>query len=471
MRHTKKFDAFLRDVVNLNQTRIETLEKRVNTVQNFLRNADYGAQIKRFSPQGSWAQGTIIRPPKERNEFDADFLVIVEEVEDWEPKEYVNALYRAFSASSRYVDIVHHNKRCVSLDYAGDFHLDVVPCIERKLYGENLHWVLNRETNEEERSEPEEYTAWQKERNDWVGANNLRKVIRLAKYLRAIKTNFSVKSIVLTTLLCGRVTQFDEFDQSSFVDVPTSLQTLFGRLDDWLQARIWMPSIPNPVLPDQDLSCHWTQEQYTNFRSKIHKYRGWIDDAYQEEDWDESLHKWRKVFGDEFGKSTKTGHEASATRSKQFDVLANLVPDVAAGRIGLSEIPVWPHVERPRWKMLNRRGFRVDGWVYKSPDDGQPALHSLDGRVLPKGRHLKFLAHYDTSIPSTFRVIWQVVNSGQEAAANRHLRGNFEDETLNTTTRWESTAYRGVHWVEAFLVNSRTNQCVARSGRVFVMVR
>ena len=470
MRHSKVFDTFLHEVVNLDRNRIKTLEERVESVQKFLGNSDYDARIKRFTPQGSWVQKTIVRPSKERNEFDADFLVVVEEVEGWEPREYVNALYSAFSTFSRYVDKVRYRTRCIRLDYADDFHIDLVPCIERELYGENWHWVLNRETNQEERSEPEAYNDWQRERNEWVGGDRLRKVIQLAKYLRDIKSNFSVESIVLTTLLCERVTRFDKASQSGFVDVATSFRTLIGRLDDWLQVRVRMPSIPNPVLPSQDLSVRWTKKQYKHFRLMIHKYRGWIDDAYLEEVRDESLRKWCKVFGDEFGKSAVAGHEASTTRTKQSNVLANLVPDVTAGRISLSDIPVWPHVERPKWRMLNNRGFRVDGWVFMNQDDSEPPLQRLDGRVLPKGRHLRFVARRDRGILPTFRVIWQVVNSGREAANKRHLRGKFEDETLDSTTRWESTAYSGLHWVEAFLVNSRTNQCVSRSGRVFVMV-
>ena len=142
MKHANLFGAFLRDVVDLNPTRITTLEERVQAVQSFLRSANYRARIRRFSPQGSWAHGTVIRPPRDRDEFDADFLMIVEEVEDWDPKEYVNALYRAFSASSRYEDKVKHRTRCVRIDYAGDFHLDVVPCIERKGPVSTTYWVL-----------------------------------------------------------------------------------------------------------------------------------------------------------------------------------------------------------------------------------------------------------------------------------------------------------------------------------------
>lgn len=276
------------------------LERRVRAVQRFLGDADYGARIRRFSPQGSWAHGTIIRPPRERNEFDADFLAIVEEVEEWEPKEYVNALYRALSASKRYKDKVQHRTRCVRLDYSGDFHLDVVPCIERKGLIWTTYLVTNRDANRMESTAPEAYSEWLRDRNALAGHNMLRKVIRLAKYQRDIKTNFSVKSILLTTLLGERITDRDGYSRSEFADVPTALRTLFGRLDDWLQGRWGMPWVANPVLPDEDLARHWDRRQFEHFRSMIHKYRRWIEDAYAESDRVESLRKWRRVFGEEF---------------------------------------------------------------------------------------------------------------------------------------------------------------------------
>lgn len=467
MKHVKLFDAFLHDVVDLNATRIATLEDRVQAVQKFLRGAPYGARIRRFTPQGSWAQGTVIRPPRERNEFDADFLVIVDAVEGWEPKEYVNALYRAFSASSRYEDKVQHRTRCVRIDYAGDFHLDVVPCIERKGTRGTAYKVLNRDSNREEQSAPEAHTEWLRDRNKTVGGNMLRKVIRLAKFQRDIKTNFSVKSILLTTLLGQQVTKADEYDSSSFVDVPTALRSLFGRLDDWLQARPAMPSVPNPVLRGEDLNRHWDQKQYANFRSMVHKYRSWIDDAYGDKDRKASLQKWRKVFGDEFGQTSKAVQESASTRGNVPKVLVDLVPAVTAGRIDPSALPDWDHVQRPPWPTDDGHGFRIVGRVHESR--GSEALHLLDGRPLPKGRHLSFKIRYSSVVPSTYRVVWQVVNSGREASDNGDLRGDF-NEGSRSAPRWERTAYRGVHWVEAFLVNNRTNKCVARSGRTFVVV-
>ena len=465
MKHTGLFDAFLRDAVDLNATRIATLEERVQAVQRFLRDVDYGVPIKRFTPQGSWAQGTVIRPPRERNEFDADLLAIVAEVEDWEPKEYVNALYRTFSALPRYRDKVWHRTRCVRIDYVGDFHLDVVPCIERKGLIWTTYLVLNRDTNRAEPTAPEAYTEWLRNRNALVGRNMLRKVIRLAKYQRDVKTNFSVKSILLTTLLGERIRDADAHDRSPFVDVPSALRTLFGRLDDWLQGRWGMPSVPNPVLPDEDLNRHWDRRQFENFRSMIHKYRSWIDEAYAEPDRDESVRKWRKVFGDEFGKSAGARRD-TAGLPVRARVLTDLVPAVTAGRLDLSSIPVWRHVKRPRWRMRGEGGFRIVGSVHES--EGGRALHQLDARPLPKGRHVRFEASYAHGIRSTHRVFWQVVNAGREAHQEGDLRGGFSEGT--SATRWERTAYRGVHWVEAFLVNDRTDECVARSGRLFVVV-
>ena len=99
-----------------------------------------------------------------------------------------------------------------------------------------------------------------------------------------------------------------------------------------------MPSVLNPVLADEDLNRHWDLGQHANFRSMIHKYRGWIDEAFAEPDRDESVHKWRKVFGAEFGRSAGTRRETTAAPAVRANALADLVPAVAAGRLDLSAI-------------------------------------------------------------------------------------------------------------------------------------
>ena len=56
-------------------------------------------------------------------------------------------------------------------------------------------------------------------------------------------------------------------------------------------------------------------EHYKNFQENIHTYREWIDDAYDEQDRDESIAKWRRVFGHDFAKSVVLEEAKSVTKS------------------------------------------------------------------------------------------------------------------------------------------------------------
>ncbi|NEP53668.1 MAG: nucleotidyltransferase, partial [Moorea sp. SIO3C2] len=202
----------------------------------------------------------------------------------------------------RYKKKVSRGTRCVALDYAGDFHLDVVPCVLNGYDGMTFN-VCNRKNNAFEATAPEAYSDWLSERNTWTGNNMLRYSIRLLKYLRDIKTTFSVKSILLTTLVGSCVKASDQSCQQQFFsDLPTSLKTLTGRLDDYLQANPSMPVVKNPVLATETFNRHWNQNKYKNFRECISRYRNWIDDAYDEKNINESILKWRILFGDKFAK-------------------------------------------------------------------------------------------------------------------------------------------------------------------------
>ena len=190
MKHVSEFNTFLADTVNLNQSRIDQLESRVGTISEFLRGSEYKPRIRRFTPQGSWAHKTIIKPPGEKD-FDADLLVIVDEAAGWSPAQYVNELRAVFTGSDTYKDMVSRRTRCVELNYAGDFHLDVVPVIQEIGDNGRRFFVCNRSDDVFEETAPEDYTAWLVGRNRITGANQLRKVSRLLKYLRDVKGTFS----------------------------------------------------------------------------------------------------------------------------------------------------------------------------------------------------------------------------------------------------------------------------------------
>ena len=112
----------------------------------------------------------------------------------------------------------------------------MVPCIVNRPGGTSQFEVCNRNDNRFEPTDGEAYTRWLAQRNDWTGNDKLREVTRLLKYLRNIKTTFTCKSILLTTLLGEQITEADVQNRAIlFPDVPTALKTLVGRLDDYLQ--------------------------------------------------------------------------------------------------------------------------------------------------------------------------------------------------------------------------------------------
>ena len=471
------FASFLKDEVNLNQTRIDRLKGHVEAIQNFLRGSHYDTQILRFSPQGSWAHKTIIKP-QSRKEFDADLVIFMNRHDEWSPKEYVNNLYHIFNSSDRYKEKVSRRTRCVVLDYAGDFHLDMVPCVVDDGFYDTTFEVCNRNKDIFEVTASEAYTSWLEGRNTWAGRNMLRHSIRVLKYLRDIKGTFSVKSILLTTLVGNCVYSSDVSHQAHlFSDLPTSLQTLIGRLDSCLQAHSEMPLVRNPVLPEETFTRHWNQAKYENFSECVHRYRGWIDDAYKETDRDESIRKWRRVFGDSFAKGEVA---AKATLSESLLLNASQYTDVVTaialkGPAFIEKIlsPRLPHVEWVPWRVEDRLSVVVRATEYMERN-GTHGIGPLEsGRAIDKNRWIRFEVTQRNGFPlppADFEIQWQVVNTDKEAVQADALRGDFY-KSDQPGIRWESTFYRGAHWVEAFVISRRKGTCWGSSGRFFVVIQ
>lgn len=468
MKHLEHFEAFLRDVVNLNVTRIRTLEQRVGVLEDFLANSTFEPRITRFNPQGSWAHQTIIKPPDGRD-FDADLLAIVEPVAGWEAPEYIEALYRVFRGSEIYKEIVIRKTRCVRIDYASDFHVDLIPIIEEIGHNGIRFFNCNRRDEIFEETAPEEYTDWWNERNEIVGNDQLQEVTRLLKYLRDIKRTFSCKSILLTTLVGYQVDENDNLRPEQFCDTPTSLRTIVSRLDDTLQPHVVMPTVLNPKLRSENYNRHWEQQKYNNFRSKIHQYREWIDDAFQEADPDESILKWRRVFGDDFAKSivVKTTSAQLAPLYKFTEQWIGRIKQ--QGRQVLSEFPRnLEHVVPSRWKLNPRMAITLNAQLLPSKT-GLVEKNLSSGDIVPVSKWLRFAAHCPTGIPNTYSVWWRVTNTGGHAAQKAGLRGDFY-KSEPAGIRFEQTEYRGIHWVEAFVINNRNRECVGTSDPFFVVI-
>ena len=298
MKHNHHFDNLLKNHVNLNQSRIDDLDRRVNSITNILRcNMD---GYRKISKQGSYAHGTIIKPVKNDDEFDADILVFIRD-DKFNPhyfqEDYVKRIYDVFNNNGNYRNKVRLKTRCCTVDYAGEVHIDIVPCIEHR----NSKFICNRDDRSYERTDGDGYSCWLNQKNQIVLGNNLKKIIRLIKFLRDHKDNFSIPSILLTTILANQVREQDKYNSMEFFGLEETLKTLSNRVNDWLQCNYTMPVIKNPALSEEKFNRNWKDNQYRNFRDKFNTYTKKINDACYEGDRFRSVKKWQELFGDEFG--------------------------------------------------------------------------------------------------------------------------------------------------------------------------
>lgn len=436
MKLIESFWRFLNTEVNLNKTRIERVKKGIEIVRKFLKNNEiFGEMFVSLVPQGSYRQKTIIKPPKEIDEFDVDLLFQLKEEVDWEPRDYINNLFTEFKESSRYNNIVDRRgkTRCVTLNYSDDFHIDIVPCIERS----RQFYIINKNENRYELTDADGYSNWFQKKNE-MSNNNLMQVVKLVKYIRDYKKTFSAKSILLTTLIGNQV---DKNSESYFSDITTSLKIIFNRLNNFLQANTLMPRVENPALPSEDFNRHWDQAKYSNFREIFIKYNNKVNEAFNEPDPVESGEIWRELFGDEFPVPKKiyeyTYKKNEFTReysSKDEKYLENF--DIQLQKNLKYEIVIDTYVKQSGYSEYSLR------------EKGYP---------IRKNIYLDFFIK-NTNVPEPYRVMWKVRNRGLEAKENNDLRGEItEDE--GKRRKKEHTKYSGLHYVECYII--KDNKCVA----------
>jgi hypothetical protein len=460
------FDAFLADEVNLKDTRIDQLDNSFEAIKKFIRGSDYAPKLVSFYKHGSWAHRTIIRP-LEGNPFDADIIMFVKPVEGWTAAQYLNELARIFRNSATYKDKIRVYSYCVTIEYAGDRKMDIAPCVVDR-EAEDTYEVCNRNDDEFRRTEPEKYTAWINDKNASSGRNSFRKVTRLLKYVRDVKTTFTCPSFLLTTLLGMQIWDGDK-DNVEFADLPTALRTMIARLDDWLQAHLVVPSVSNPVLSSEDQASGWTDTQYANFRTQIHRYRDWVDDAYLEQDSGKSLTKWRKIFGDDFGQVRK----AAVASVESIQPAANL-DDVdlvrKRGLIALSEsilAPSWRKVA-PWRPILVQQKVSVRARLITF-DHGR-SMPLASGTAVEPGQWIEFRSLLGGIAPSSeYRTEWRITNTGPVARFKNALRGEF-NPSITPHRRREELTYRGVHMAEAFMLRIVDNHLVGASEPFYVVI-
>ncbi|MCG2622617.1 hypothetical protein LVY72_11925 [Arthrobacter sp. I2-34] len=439
MSQASDFRAFLTEKVNLNQSRLNLLSQRVTAIENFLTNDEvFGEYVTEVIPQGSFAHGTIIKPVGNK-EFDADVLVLMDAVDGWGPGDYVQKLYEAFGRSATYRLMRSRKKRCVTIDYAGDFHVDVVPSVTRY----DTTYVTNRNTDRFEPAAPDQFTEWLEEKNR-ITNGNLVKVVRLLKYLRDHKTRYVIPSVTLTAALAHHVSEnTSTINPDAYKNVANTLRTLSDELASQIAGYPYdAPYVGDPGT-GRNLTDRWQSQNYRNFRARFTSYAEKIGEACDEPDYSRAVEIWRELFGSDFGTLIESGSITAGAFTRSH------VP--ASERFLDRDFDI-PEAINPAYH------FKTVGYVVPKKGFRNAPLPRRGDRV-GKHRSLKFKIE-GSNIPEPYDVYWKIRNYGEEAERANSLRGEIHKDS-GTRSWTESTSYTGRHYVEAMIVKNGT--CVAKS--------
>ncbi|MHA1227216.1 MAG: nucleotidyltransferase [Candidatus Hodarchaeales archaeon] len=463
--------------LDIDPTRYKKAETSYKAVGKWLEAE--GSPLHQYDPviypQGSFLLGTVVKPLNE--DYDLDFVCLLQQGYSLHSQETFRMIRDQLEEHGTYSTMLQPPKnRCWRLVYAGDFHMDIIPAIPDSERGDTAILVPDRKLSDWTKSDPKEYAKWfmarikdqydllraelakkelkeVEEVPDYFVKTQLQQAIQLMKRHRDIAFQEGRKkdkpiSIIITTL-AGLVYE----DQGEQEDLFHTLKFLSENMSKKIDSS--NPKIPNPTNLDEDFADKWKEKP-----ERENAFYEWIIQLQTDlAELDEfvSLAACQEKLKEMFGENVVVDNIKELPEHQ-------LIKVDGRGQFAVA------HRKNPatKWKMVisPRNDVTIRGYIQhgESQDEFKSNCPSLN-----KGLSIYFLAR-PRNIDRPYEVHWQVVNTGDEAAAvDGGLRGGFyESEASYSHKRKERTLYKGMHWIEAFIVKNST--CVARSGEFIVNI-
>lgn len=497
-------------VLDITEAQYQEVVERYTAVSNHLSKdgsllSEYKPDIK---PQGSFLLGTMTRPIMEDDELDVDLVCRLRGKKAWwtqfDLKDSVRQQLITNDDYKRMLD--EEGNRCWTLAYheKAKFHMDILPAIVNvdalkimekafasmdstevehlsiRITDKRLsNYKSDADANNWLKSNPFAYAAWFKERARLFTERtmSLRESIEplpgytknkppLVRVVQILKRHRDIMfgadetrpiSCIITTLAAFAYNKENDIEHA-IKNVLTNFinpQYIYKKYSPEHGKEIWW--VTNPANLVENFADKWIEnpELEKAFFSWYEKAKADFD-VLKKSDITETYHTLKDLLGARpVNEAIRTiGYGDLISESRKPSNFSNSLLNVS-------------HRQQPYWPVNIKYNTDVNA-SYKIKNGQRKTISSQS--IIPKDSSIYFVA--STNVPKPFDVYWQVVNTGEEAAAiSGGLRGGiFHSKSAGKggLNQREHSSYKGLHWVECFIV--KDGICVSRSKEFFVNI-
>jgi len=283
--HFKKFIG----KISLNPTREERIKNALsNWEDKFSNDEEIEDKYIDFFPQGSYSTNTTIKP-KEKDEYDIDAVLLLEIDENEAPKDILYLIRDRIVKYKDFEDKAKVKDRCIRINYADDFHVDIVPALPHN----EIIKIPTKKDQKWTETNPAGFAEWCND-IDKNTDGHFSKVVKIFKHWRDLKVgkNTAPKSILLTTLI-GHSMEKKPSIAESLVE---TLGNIVAYLEDLSDNDVIF--VENPSLFQENIARDWDHEKANRFLRKIEALYSDAEEALHEKDKESSIEKWKNIFGE-----------------------------------------------------------------------------------------------------------------------------------------------------------------------------
>lgn len=266
----------------------EAIKKWIEADEIFFKPFEYEVY-----PQGSVRIFTTVRPIG-KDEFDLDIVIHFKNSKiQHSPFKIYTELKRRLNENDTYKKMLEPKSRVLRLNYAGDFHMDLMSGIQDNPFDQNKIKVPDRELGDWVSSNPRGYADWFMDKanqveisllekafraeniqvDDFNNKKPLQRAVQLIKRYRDIyfqdDSSYKTRSIILTTI-AGQLYSGEESIFETIENIISKIRAEF-RFPERLK-------ILNPINSDEDFTDKWDDEPqyYKAFKMFVnHLYDEW----------------------------------------------------------------------------------------------------------------------------------------------------------------------------------------------------